>query len=173
MHLKRRQQWLVLSVLLLLSIPNKERKPQQMKIQEMTAFPSAMDTTQAVGNSFLGIHSEASGDEVAASAPQGGALISDFLTSPFLTAVWEVRNYAVSAMTKGLGLNKGLRTEEERWENPKEGRLCPRDEDLLLLEPEAMRVGREGGNPRQECPWHFIGSSFPSSLPSGLALPSS
>lgn len=73
------------------------------------------DTTQAVGDSFLGMDSEASGDEVAASAPQGGALISDFLTSPsFLTAVWEVRNYAVTAMTKGLGLNKGLRIEEER-----------------------------------------------------------
>lgn len=108
-----------------------------MKIQEMTVFPSATDTTQAVGNSFLGIHSEANGDEVAVSAPQGGVLISDFLTSPsFLTAVWEVRNYAVTAMTKGLGLNKGLRTEEEDC-------LCPRDEHilLLLLDPEEMRVG--------------------------------
>lgn len=74
------------------------------------------DTTQAAADSFLGMHSEASGDEVAASA-QGGARISDFLTSPsFLTAVWEVRNYAVTAMTKGLGLNKGLRIEEEEWE---------------------------------------------------------
>lgn len=95
MHLERRLQWLVsLSFFyyLFLIKEKKKKKPHQskgwdlaqdqMKIQEMTVFPSATDTTQAVGNSFLGIYSEASGNEVAASAPQGGVLISHFLTPP-------------------------------------------------------------------------------------------
>lgn len=92
------------------------------------------DTTQPVGDSFLGMNSEASGDEVAASAPQGGALISDFLRSPsFLTVVWEVRNYAVTAMTKGLGLKQRSedRGREMRRILTEEECLCPRDEHML------------------------------------------
>lgn len=67
------------------STPNKERKLQQskgrvglgwdlMKIQEILDFCFLMpqNTSQAAANSFLGIQSEASGDEVAASAHKVG-----------------------------------------------------------------------------------------------------
>lgn len=90
------------------------------------------DTTQPVGDSFLGMNSEASGDEVAASA-QGAALISDFLTSPsFFDSCLGSQKLCSNCNDKGSWAKQRSedRGREMRRILTEEQCLCPRDEHM-------------------------------------------